>query len=90
LRIVKLVEECGPYLNVVFSRDQIVQEVIYVSHSTDFKARCLMLMFLEKLAPIIYDNKNFHHLLLESLDSSYQLEVTAAISASSALAQHSL
>lgn len=85
----KLVEECEPYLNGVFSQEQIVQEVIFVSHSTDVKARSLSLMFLGALAPIIYENKQVHHLLLESLDSAHQLEVKAAISASGFIAAHS-
>lgn len=57
LRIVRTVKECGSNIRVAFSSDEIVRRIMKVSHSNDYKARSLTLLFLEALAPIIHSNK---------------------------------
>ncbi|KAH7726376.1 integrator complex subunit 7-like [Aphelenchoides avenae] len=89
LRIVRTVKECGSNIRVAFSSDEIVRRIMKVSHSNDYKARSLTLLFLEALAPIIHSNKKVHHLLIESLDSSDEIELMSAISAVAAFGKHS-
>lgn len=57
LRIVRTVKECGSNIRVAFSSDEIVRRIMKVSHSNDYKARSLTLLFLAALAPIVHNNK---------------------------------
>lgn len=57
LSIVKAVREFRQYLYIAFSSDEIVRCVMKVSHSNDFYARSLTLLFLAALAPLVSENK---------------------------------
>lgn len=54
--IVKAVREFRRHLHVAFSSDEIVRCVMKVSHSNDFNARSLTLLFLAALAPLVSEN----------------------------------
>uniref|UniRef100_A0A915E4N5 Integrator complex subunit 7 n=1 Tax=Ditylenchus dipsaci TaxID=166011 RepID=A0A915E4N5_9BILA len=89
LRIVKAVQEFRRHVHVAFSSEEIVRRVMKVSHSNDYHARSLTLLFLAALAPLISENKKVHHLLIESLDCSEDTELSATIYAITEFGKHS-
>uniref|UniRef100_A0A915CNK8 Integrator complex subunit 7 N-terminal domain-containing protein n=1 Tax=Ditylenchus dipsaci TaxID=166011 RepID=A0A915CNK8_9BILA len=61
----------------------------YSFHSNDFFARSVTLLYLAALAPLISENIKVHFLLIESLDSSEDTELIAAIYAIKSVGKHS-
>uniref|UniRef100_A0A0N5AI44 Integrator complex subunit 7 n=1 Tax=Syphacia muris TaxID=451379 RepID=A0A0N5AI44_9BILA len=79
LCLVRVMGECTEELKLVFSNEEIARRILKVSHATDSVARSLTLQMLAKLAPIVAENKQVHHLIAISIDSSEQHERLAAI-----------
>jgi hypothetical protein len=57
LRIVKLLKECESDLSSAVSSEEIVRRIMKVSHSNDYKARSLAMLFLASAAPAVHANK---------------------------------
>lgn len=57
LRIVKLLKECEADLAVASSSEDVVRRIMKVSHSNDYKARSLAMLFLASASPVVYANK---------------------------------
>lgn len=56
LRIVKLLKECN--LDLSSAQDEpIVRCIMKVSHSNDYKARSLAMLFLAAVSPVVHANK---------------------------------
>ncbi|KAI6218349.1 Integrator complex subunit 7 [Aphelenchoides fujianensis] len=85
LRIIKLLQECRTDLSAAFSSEEVVRRVMKVSHSNDYKSRSLTMLFLAAVAPVVFENKKVHYLLVEGLDCDEMTELTAAIVASGSL-----
>ncbi|TKR81168.1 hypothetical protein L596_015091 [Steinernema carpocapsae] len=81
LVIVRVIRECTSEFSLVTSNDEIVRKVIKVSHSNDDNARALMLQFTSAISQAVSENKQLHHLLLESLDTESHTELVATIDA---------
>ncbi|PAV80522.1 hypothetical protein WR25_25191 [Diploscapter pachys] len=77
-QVVRAITECCAQLSLVFSGNEILKRVIHVSHSNDPDARRLTLEMLRGLAPIVSEDKRAHHLILQSLNSSYEPEFRSA------------
>uniref|UniRef100_A0A914GU08 Integrator complex subunit 7 n=1 Tax=Globodera rostochiensis TaxID=31243 RepID=A0A914GU08_GLORO len=91
LRIVTAIRECsGSLLGVAIPSEDIVRCIMKVSHSNDYKARSMTLLFFASLGRLIFDDIKVHNLVIESLDCTEQTELSAAIQAASELAKHSL
>ncbi|KAI6183873.1 Integrator complex subunit 7 [Aphelenchoides bicaudatus] len=88
LRIVKLVKECNLDLFSV-SDDPIVRCIMKVSHSNDYRARSLAMLFLAAVAPIVHQNKKLHYLLIESLECEDSTELMSTIIAVGAIGRYS-
>ncbi|KAL3994867.1 hypothetical protein ACH3XW_23480 [Acanthocheilonema viteae] len=84
LCIVRVMGECSTELRLVFSNDEVARRVLKVSHSNDPLARSLTLQILAKLASVVAENKQVHHLVVTSIDSEEAQERLAAIAASEA------
>ncbi|VDK67051.1 unnamed protein product [Litomosoides sigmodontis] len=85
LCIVRVMGECSTELRLVFSNDEVARRVLKVSHSNDPLARSLTLQILAKLASVVAENKQVHHLVVTSIDSEEAQERLAAIVATEAL-----
>ncbi|KAL3125059.1 hypothetical protein niasHT_000664 [Heterodera trifolii] len=84
LRIVTAIRECsGVSLGVTIPSEDIVRCIMKVSHSNDYKARSMTLLFFASLGRLIFDDK-------KSLDCADQTELSAAIQAANELAKHSV
>ncbi|KAL3097047.1 hypothetical protein niasHS_002763 [Heterodera schachtii] len=84
LRIVTAIRECsGVNLGVTIPSEDIVRCIMKVSHSNDYKARSMTLLFFASLGRLIFDDK-------KSLDCADQTELSAAIQAANELAKHSV
>jgi hypothetical protein len=81
LRIVKLFKDFENELSGAMpsSDDEIVRRIMKVSHSNDYKARSLAMLFLSALAPVVYANKKVHFLLNEGLSCDDLTELMSAI-----------
>ncbi|MCP9262141.1 hypothetical protein DINM_005433 [Dirofilaria immitis] len=84
LCIVRVVGECSTELRLVFSNDEVARRVLKVSHSNDPLARSLTLQVLAKLASVVAENKQIHHLVVSSIDSEEAQERLSAIVATEA------
>uniref|UniRef100_A0A915N8H9 Integrator complex subunit 7 n=1 Tax=Meloidogyne javanica TaxID=6303 RepID=A0A915N8H9_MELJA len=90
LRIVVAIKECNECLSLAFSTEEIIRFILKVSHSNDYKARSLTLLFLGSLAPLTCEDKKVHNLIIESLDCVEMTELSAAIQAANELAKFSI
>uniref|UniRef100_A0A915NSN9 Integrator complex subunit 7 n=1 Tax=Meloidogyne floridensis TaxID=298350 RepID=A0A915NSN9_9BILA len=90
LRIVVAIKECNKCLSLAFSTEEIIRFILKVSHSNDYKARSLTLLFLGSLAPLTCEDKKVHNLIIESLDCVEMTELSAAIQAANELAKFSI
>ncbi|VDK76435.1 unnamed protein product [Onchocerca ochengi] len=84
LCIVRVMGECSTELRLVFSNDEVARRILKVSHSNDPLARSLTLQVLAKLASVVAENKQIHHLIVTSIDSEESQERLAAIAATEA------
>ncbi|EJD76481.1 hypothetical protein LOAG_16605 [Loa loa] len=84
LCIVRVMGECSTELRLVFSNDEVARRVLKVSHSNDPLARSLTLQILAKLASVVAENKQVHHLIVTSIDSEEAQERLAATVATEA------
>ncbi|EJW83825.1 hypothetical protein WUBG_05266, partial [Wuchereria bancrofti] len=84
LCIVRVMGECSSELRLVFSNDEVARRVLKVSHSNDPLARSLTLQILAKLASVVAENKQVHHLIVTSIDSEEAQERLAATVATEA------
>ncbi|VDO52723.1 unnamed protein product [Onchocerca flexuosa] len=84
LCIVRVMGECSTELGLVFSNDEVARRILKVSHSNDPLARSLTLQVLAKLASVVAENKQIHHLIVTSIDSEEIQERLAAIAATEA------
>uniref|UniRef100_A0A915Q023 Integrator complex subunit 7 n=1 Tax=Setaria digitata TaxID=48799 RepID=A0A915Q023_9BILA len=82
--IVRVMGECSTELRLVFSNDEVARRVLKVSHSNDPLARSLTLQILAKLASVVAENKQVHHLVVTSIDSEEAQERLAATIATEA------
>ncbi|CAG9540601.1 unnamed protein product [Cercopithifilaria johnstoni] len=82
--IVRVMGECSTELRLVFSNDEVARRVLKVSHSNDPLARSLTLHMLAKLASVVAENKQIHHLVVTSIDSEEAQERSAATVATEA------
>ncbi|CAI4233415.1 unnamed protein product [Auanema sp. JU1783] len=78
LCVARVLSECHSHLSLVFSRAEILKKILTVSHSNDPEARALTLQILASLAPVFPDNKQVHHLIMESLSTENDLEFKSA------------
>uniref|UniRef100_A0A1I8AHD8 Integrator complex subunit 7 n=1 Tax=Steinernema glaseri TaxID=37863 RepID=A0A1I8AHD8_9BILA len=90
LIIVRAVRECSSEFSLFSANEDVVRRVIKVSHSNDDKARALMLQFTSAIAPLVSDDKQLHHLLIESLESESNVELLATIVAVENFCIHSV
>ncbi|EYC23324.1 hypothetical protein Y032_0015g2590 [Ancylostoma ceylanicum] len=86
MTIARALSECGSHLSLVFSGSEIFKRVLSVSHSNDPVARTMTLQVLASLAPISPENKQAHHLIVESMSAENAGEFQAACHAMAAFA----
>jgi integrator complex subunit 7 len=89
LHILKVFQLAHKHLGKVSSPEELVRRLSLVTHSNDPVARALALRVFGCIASIVAERKNVHHSIHHGLDSHHQVEVEAAIFATSCLVRHS-
>lgn len=89
LTTLKVLQVSEKHLNKITSVDEFLRRIFSVIHSNDPVARAITLRVFGSIASIIAERKNVHHSIHRSMDSNDQVEVEAAIFATTCLCRHS-
>ncbi|KAJ2950900.1 hypothetical protein O0L34_g5264 [Tuta absoluta] len=89
LWILRVCQQSEKHLDKILNVDEFLRRVFSVLHSNDPVARALALRTLGAVAGIIPERQNVHHAIRRGLDSHDNVEVDAAIYATTRFAAHS-
>lgn len=78
-----------PHTEKILNLDEFVRRITSVCYSNDPVARAITLRVLGSIACVASQRKNIHHAIRNSLDSSDEIEVQAAIEAAALFAKQS-
>ncbi|KAH9421843.1 Integrator complex subunit 7 [Dermatophagoides pteronyssinus] len=87
--ILQVFKESEKHLDKILNIDEFVRHLFAVSYSNDPLARSITLQTLGHIARIVWNNKNIHHFIRNSLESNDEQEVHASIEASVQFAKQS-
>ena len=90
LLIHRVIQESSNHLDKISNSEEFIRRIFSVSYSNDPIARAITLQVLAAISHIAHDRKDIHHCIRSSLDSSDEIEVTAAIEAAAAFANKSV
>lgn len=90
LLILRVIQESVNHLDKISNSEEFIRRIFSVSYSNDPVARAITLQVLAAISQIAHDRKNIHHWIRSSLDSSDEVELSAAIEASAAFANNSV
>ncbi|VVC87083.1 unnamed protein product [Leptidea sinapis] len=89
LWVLRVCEQSEKHLDKILNVDEFLRRVYSVLHSNDPVARALTLRTLGAVAGIIPERQNVHHAIRRGLESHDNVEVDAAIYATTRFAAHS-
>lgn len=89
LWVLRVCQQSEKHLDKILNVDEFLRRVFSVLHSNDPVARALALRTLGAVAGIIPERQNVHHAIRRGLDSHDNVEVYAAIYATTRFAAHS-
>lgn len=89
LWVLRVCQQSEKHLDKILNVDELLRRVFSVLHSNDPVARALALRTLGAVAGILSERQNVHHAIRRGLDSHDNVEVDAAIYATTRLAAHS-
>ncbi|XP_060801555.1 integrator complex subunit 7 [Amyelois transitella] len=89
LWVLRVCQQSEKHLDKILNVDEFLRRVYSVLHSNDPVARALALRTLGAVAGIIPERQNVHHAIRRGLDSHDNVEVDAAIYATTQFAAHS-
>lgn len=89
LWVLRVCQQSEKHLDKILNVDEFLRRVFSVLHSNDPVARALALRTLGAVAGIIPERQNVHHAIRRGLDSHDNVEVDAAIYATTRFAEHS-
>ncbi|XP_047509426.1 integrator complex subunit 7 [Pieris napi] len=89
LWVLRVCEQSEKHLDKILNVDEFLRRVFGVLHSNDPVARALALRTLGAVAGIIPERQNVHHAIRRGLESHDNVEVDAAIYATTKFAAHS-
>ncbi|KAI8421444.1 hypothetical protein MSG28_009503 [Choristoneura fumiferana] len=89
LWVLRVCQQSEKHLDKILNVDEFLRRVFSVLHSNDPVARALALRTLGAVAGIIPERQNVHHAIRRGLDSHDNVEVEAAIYATTRFAAHS-
>ncbi|KAG7298858.1 hypothetical protein JYU34_017311 [Plutella xylostella] len=89
LWVLRVCQQSEKHLDKILNVDEFLRRVFSVLHSNDPVARALALKTLGAVAGIIPERQNVHHAIRRGLDSHDDVEVDAAIYATTRFAAHS-
>lgn len=89
LWVLRVCQQSEKHLDKILNVDEFLRRVYSVLHSNDPVARALALRTLGAVAGIIPERQNVHHAIRHGLDSHDDVEVDAAIYATTQFAAHS-
>lgn len=89
LWVLRVCQQSEKHLDKILNVDEFLRRVFSVLHSNDPVARALALKTLGAVAGIIPERQNVHHAIRSALDSQDNVEVDAAIYATTQFAAHS-
>lgn len=84
--ILRVIKQSSKHLDKISIPDEFIKRLFPVSYSNDPIARALTLRLLGAIAPIALDRKNIHQYIRDSLDSTDETEINAAIEAAASYA----
>lgn len=79
VQICEVLERNQSHLNKIYNVDVFYRNLFTVTTSNDPIARSITLLALGNIAPIVSGHKTIHHCISNSLDSSIECELNAAI-----------
>ncbi|XP_028398755.1 integrator complex subunit 7-like [Dendronephthya gigantea] len=83
LCVLKVTQQSEKHLDKILSTDEFLRRIFSVIHSNDPVARAITLRVLGSIALLISERKNVHHSIRMGLDSHDDVEIDAAIYATS-------
>ncbi|GBP52083.1 Integrator complex subunit 7 [Eumeta japonica] len=89
LWVLRVCQQSEKHLDKILNVDEFLKRIYSVLHSNDPVARALALRTLGAVAGIIPERQNVHHAIRRGLDSYDDVEVDAAIYATTRFAAHS-
>lgn len=89
LWVLRVCQQSEKHLDKILNVDEFLRRIFSVLHSNDPVARALALRTLGAVAGIIPERQNVHHAIRRGLDSHDNVEVDAAIYATTQFAAHS-
>ncbi|XP_012549843.2 integrator complex subunit 7 [Bombyx mori] len=89
LWVLRVCQQSEKHLDKILNVDEFLRRIFSVLHSNDPVARALALRTLGAVAGIIPERQNVHHAIRRGLDSHDNVEVDAAIYATTRFAAHS-
>ncbi|KAL4705480.1 hypothetical protein ACJJTC_017340 [Scirpophaga incertulas] len=89
LWVLRVCQQSEKHLDKILNVDEFLRRIYSVLHSNDPVARALALRTLGAVAGIIPERQNVHHAIRRGLDSHDNVEVDAAIYATTRFAAHS-
>ncbi|KAJ8716444.1 hypothetical protein PYW07_003071 [Mythimna separata] len=89
LWVLRVCQQSEKHLDKILNVDEFLRRVFSVLHCNDPVARALALRTLGAVAGIIPERQNVHHAIRRGLDSHDNVEVDAAIYATTRFAEHS-
>lgn len=89
LWILRVCQQSEKHLDKILNVDEFLRRIYSVLHSNDAAARALALRTLGAVAGIIPERQNVHHAVRRGLLSNDNVEVEAAIYATTQFAAHS-
>lgn len=89
LWVLRVCQQSEKHLDKIVNVDEFLRRIFSVLHSNDPVARALALKTLGAVAGIIPERQNVHHAIRRGLDSQDNVEVDAAIYATTQFAAHS-
>lgn len=84
--ILRVIRQSSKHLDKISNSDDFIKRLFSVCYSNDPIARALTLRTLGAIASIALDRKNIHQCIRDSLDSTDEMEVQAAIEAAASYA----
>lgn len=90
LLILRVIQESVNHLDKISNSEEFIRRIFSVSYSNDPVARAITLQVLASISQISHDRKDIHHCIRSSLDSTDEVEFSAAIEAAAAFANKSV
>lgn len=90
VQICEVFERNQSHLNKIYSIDDFYRNIFTVTTSNDPIARSIALLTLGNIAPIVSSYKGIHHCISNSLETSVESELSAAITSAACFVKQSI